>query len=102
MRSFLAFIAALFGLGALVAVAADAAASSPFRLRPLGEVWFALHPDSFQLLQPAIERHIHPDAWDRVAEPVIFTPLVAILAGIAIVLFLLSRLFSGVGPQRLA
>jgi len=41
---------ALLGTGAL-------------RLRALGEWWFWLHPDSLQLLQPAVERHLSPDIW---------------------------------------
>jgi hypothetical protein len=48
----------------------------------LGELWYAIHPDSLQLLQPAIQRHLHPALWDWVVQPallswawVIFTAL---------------------------
>lgn len=102
MRAVLAFLAALVGLAALGALALDVSAAGPLRLRVLGEVWFELHPDSFQLLQPAVERHLHPAVWDYAVEPLIFAPAVAVLAGIAVVLFLLSRFFRGPAPERLA
>jgi hypothetical protein len=48
----------------------------------LGELWYAIHPDSLQLLQPAVQRHLHPALWDWVVQPallswawVIFTAL---------------------------
>jgi len=34
------------------------------QLTALGEWWFWAHPDSLQLLQPAIERHISPALFD--------------------------------------
>jgi hypothetical protein len=37
----------------------------------LGELWYAIHPASLQLLQPAIQRHIDPALWDRVVQPML-------------------------------
>ena len=54
------FLAA--GLG-LIAWDAFAGGGDGFRLRALGEIWFMLHADSLQLLQPAVERHISPDLY---------------------------------------
>ena len=41
-----------------------ATAESAPELSALGDIWFALHPNSLQLLQPAIERHVSPVLWD--------------------------------------
>ena len=37
----------------------------------LGELWYAINPASLQLLQPAIQRHIHPALWDWVVQPML-------------------------------
>jgi hypothetical protein len=65
--------ALLLGLG-LVVAASDLLAAG--RLRALGEWWFTLAPDSLQLLQPAIERHVARWLWD----PVMLTLLQVSLA----------------------
>jgi hypothetical protein len=65
--------ALLMGLG-LVFAASDLLAAG--RLRALGEWWFMLAPDSLQLLQPALERHVARWLWD----PVMLTLLQASVA----------------------
>lgn len=54
----------------------------------LGEVWFALHADSLQLLQPAVQRHIHPGIWDYGIQPLLLWPAwaVALIPPVVIVL----------------
>jgi hypothetical protein len=71
-------------LGALV-LGTDilAAGEGPFRLSALGEWWFWLHPDSLQLLQPAIERHLSPSLWDPGVQTLLEWPLAAELFGLA-------------------
>ena len=39
-------------------------AGSSLQMTPLGETCFKLFPTTFPLLQPAIERQIHPLLWD--------------------------------------
>ncbi|MGF1500460.1 MAG: hypothetical protein ACFBSD_01470 [Paracoccaceae bacterium] len=88
-------IAALLFLGlALVVLGIDlwpliaggeASEEAGFRLSALGEWWYTLHPDSLQLLQPAIERHITPYLWDPVILSLLEAPLAvefAVLAGL--------------------
>ena len=36
-----------------------------------GKLWYDLNPGSLQLLQPAIQRHIHPALWDWVVAPLL-------------------------------
>ena len=57
----------------------------PLRLSALGEWWFWLHPDSLQLLQPAVERHLSPSLWDPGVQTLLEWPF-------AVELFALSGL----------
>jgi hypothetical protein len=57
----------------------------------LGELWYAVHPASLQLLQPAIQRHIHPALWDLVVQPILLCWAFAVFAVPGIVLLALFR-----------
>ncbi|MEO1331791.1 MAG: hypothetical protein AAFW46_19350, partial [Pseudomonadota bacterium] len=57
----------------------------------LGALWFAVHPSSLQLLQPAVERHLDPVLWDPYILAALEAPafvsalvLAAIFAGLAL------------------
>ncbi|WP_305987654.1 hypothetical protein [Roseibium sp. MMSF_3544] len=50
------------------------------RLEPLGQFLFELFPDTFPILQPAIERHIHPALWDPVLLTAMTWPVWAVFA----------------------
>jgi hypothetical protein len=69
----------VFLLLGVVVLVSDAlgAAGEPFRLSALGEWWFWLHPDSLQLLQPAVERHLSPSLWDPGIQTLLEWPLAA-------------------------
>jgi hypothetical protein len=54
----------LIGACVLVADSLSGFNEGAFRLKSLGEWWFWADPDSLQLLQPAIERHISPYLFD--------------------------------------
>ncbi len=41
---------------------------------PFGQQWFALHAPSLQVLQPAVQRYLHPAIWDFGIQPVLETP----------------------------
>lgn len=53
--------------------------------------WFQTHPDSLQLLQPAIERHVSVWLFEDVIQPLLEAPLV-LVAGIGALLFLVPGL----------
>jgi hypothetical protein len=57
----------------------------------LGELWYAVHPASLQLLQPAIQRHIHPALWDWVIQPILLCWAWAVFTALGIVLLALFR-----------
>lgn len=79
---------------ALVVVVADVLLVSDggeYRLRSLGEWWFSLHPGSLQLLQPAIERHIHPFLWDPVMQTLLIWPAVIDLLGLGLIILAIAE-----------
>jgi hypothetical protein len=57
----------------------------------LGTVWFRVHPDSLQLLEPAIARHVSPALWDYGVLPLLTTPIAVVLAVLAALAWLLRR-----------
>jgi hypothetical protein len=59
-----------------------------FTLRALGQWWFFIHPDSLQLAQPAIERHVAPFLWDPVLLSVLQVPAAALFAVLGAALLL--------------
>ncbi|MCL5777580.1 hypothetical protein M1105_11360 [Limibaculum sp. FT325] len=80
-------------IGAALVLGADVTAAlrdgAGFRLSALGEWWFALHPDSLQLLQPAVERHLSPALWDPGIQTLLEWPLAveALVLGALLLLF---------------
>ncbi|MCO5093403.1 hypothetical protein [Bosea sp. (in: a-proteobacteria)] len=87
------FVAA--GFVALVIDGARSIADSVLRFTPLGDVLQAVMQERFQLVQPAIERNIHPWLWD----PLLLTLLKAPAAGVAL-LFGFGLLWLGRRPPE--
>jgi len=81
----------LIALSAGALVGDVLAAKDGFRLRAVGEVWFQIHPDSLQLLQPALERHVAVWLWDPVMLTLLTWPLAPVLAVPGLALLLLRR-----------
>jgi hypothetical protein len=57
----------------------------------LGELWYAVHPASLQLLQPAIQRHIDPALWDWVVQPILLCWAWAVFVVLGVLLLMLFR-----------
>lgn len=76
-------------LVALGLVAGGVDLVSDGQLRALGAWWFALHRDSLQLLQPALERHVAVWLWDPLMLTLLQWPLALVLAGAGLVLLAL-------------
>ncbi|MEM6973766.1 MAG: hypothetical protein AAF577_13260 [Pseudomonadota bacterium] len=64
MLRLIALVFALVTLGLILNDGYRSLAAGGWSPLSLGEVWFAVSPTSLQLLQPAVERHLHPDVWD--------------------------------------
>jgi hypothetical protein len=57
----------------------------------LGELWYAIHPASLQLLQPAIQRHLDPALWDRIVQPMLLWWAWALFTALGLALLMLFR-----------
>ncbi len=80
-----ALLRLLFRLGgyvmlacALVAIIADASksiAQSELVLLPLGQLWFDQSPDTLNMAQAAIQRHVSPFLWDPIIQTLLTWPV---------------------------
>jgi len=99
----LRFLVRMFGYflvaGGFVALLTDGArsiANSALRFTPLGETALTLLGERFRLLQPAVERNLHPVLWDPVLVQMLQVPTAA--AGLLLG-FLLLWLGTAPKPQ---
>lgn len=74
------------GFVVLLTDGARSIADSVLRVTPLGETLLALVGERFRLLQPAVERNLHPILWDPVLIHLLQVPTAAagLLLGIAL------------------
>ena len=92
------WIARILGLAGLAVLASDVLgwiSDGRVRLSALGEWWFAIHRDSLQVLQPAIERHVESwlpfTIWDPGIQTLLEWPLAAELGALSMIFYMLSR-----------
>jgi hypothetical protein len=69
------------GFVALVIDGTRSIANNALSFTPLGEVAYAVFKDRYLLLQPAIERHIHPLLWDPIVLNITLAPA-SLVAGV--------------------
>jgi len=79
------------GFAALVVDGARSIAASKVMVSAFGETAYQVFPHSFPLIQPAIERHLHPALWDPVLLSVFLTPTWLVLAVLGVLLFWAAR-----------
>jgi hypothetical protein len=70
-----------------------------FPMTPIGQIWFAIHPASLQLLEPALERHVQPLLWDWVPSlwqsivfPLLQQSAAVVLIGLGVAILLVRAL----------
>lgn len=79
------------GFAALIIDGTRSIAASNIVVTKFGQTAFALFPKSFPILQPAVERHIHPLLWDPFLLAIFLAPTFAVLAVIGILLIWIVR-----------
>ena len=59
-----------------------------FTLTDLGSFWYSLHPNSLQLLEPAVTRYLSPFLWDPIFITILLYPATSVfgLPGLLLVL----------------
>lgn len=73
---------------ALVAIIADASksiAGSELVLLPLGQLWFDQSPETLNMAQAAIQRHISPFLWDPVLQTLLTWPIWGVLGPLGLI-----------------
>lgn len=80
------YLSVAAGFVALVIDGARSIANAGLRFTPVGEVLIAIIQERYQLIQPAIERNLHPWLWDPLLLSVLRAPVaaVALLLGFAL------------------
>lgn len=81
----------LLGLGLLIGDMAVWNDGETTRFTSIGEWWFWAHPNSLQIAQPAIERHVAPWLWDPVIQTTLLWPLAVVILVIAGILIAIGR-----------
>ena len=65
--------------------------SGAVAMTPVGQIWYALHPGSLNLVQAVVERYLHPVLWDPVIFSILLLPAALLFLAIGIVLALVFR-----------
>ena len=65
--------------------------SGRFNPTDVGALWYLVHPESLQLLQPAVERHIHPFLWDPITITILLSPAFLVFGVLAILLLMVGQ-----------
>jgi hypothetical protein len=90
----LRLIGFLIAAGAVLIAVLDWQASGgtadTFRFRDIGTVWASLHRDSLLLFQPAVERYLSVDLWQKVIQPFLLFPAAPVVLVIGLVFFMLG------------
>jgi hypothetical protein len=76
---------------AMVADGVRSLAADAVVLTPLGQTWFALHPQSLGLAQAMVQRYVHPYLWDPILVTVLLWPTFAVGGVFGVVLMLIGR-----------
>jgi len=63
-----------------------------FPMTQIGTIWAAIHRNSLLLLQPAIERHVHPAIWEWFIFPVLQQSAAVVFIGLGVAILLLRAL----------
>ena len=60
-------------------------------LTDLGSFWYSFHPNSLQLLEPAVTRYLSPFLWDPIFITVLLYPATSVFGVPGLLLVLLTR-----------
>jgi hypothetical protein len=81
----------LVGAAAMLVVEVTRWLHTGIVLTPIGQVWATLHRESLLLLQPAVERHIHPALWSWVLQPILEAPALPVFLALGLASLWLGR-----------
>ena len=93
MRFLLRTISLLVLVLAVIAGVIDAiksVAASKVEFTPLGLAWFEISPDTLNLVQAAVQRHVHPYLWDPVIQWILLQPTWAVFLAVSLLFYLIA------------
>jgi hypothetical protein len=91
LARFLGFILIAAGFVGLVIDGTRSIANGTLMFTPLGAVGFRVFGERYLLLQPAIERHVHPALWDPVVLTLTLLPASALGIALGVLLLWLGQ-----------
>ena len=65
--------------------------TNDFTLTDLGSFWYSFHPNSLQLLEPAVTRYLNPFLWDSIFITVLLYPATSVFGLPGLLIVLLTR-----------
>ena len=65
--------------------------TNDFTLTDLGSFWYSFHPNSLQLLEPAVTRYLNPFLWDPIFITVLLYPATSVFGLPGLLLVVLTR-----------
>ena len=94
------WILIIAALAALVYDAVGWARGDGFVMHAAGEVWYAVSPDTLNMLQAGIQRNVSPYLWDPVIVTVLLWPALLVLGVPGLLLVWLFRRRNGYRRRR--
>ena len=79
------------GFAALIIDGTRSIAAASLNLTPFGTTAYYMFPKSFPLLQPAVERHLHPWVWDPFLLGLFLAPTFVVLPVLGLLLIWMVR-----------
>ncbi|WP_150525264.1 hypothetical protein [Roseibium sediminis] len=71
---------------ALIADGSYSIAQSDLMARPFGQIWFSYSPETLNLAQAVIQRHVSPVLWDPIVQTLLTWPVWAVTGPLALIL----------------
>ncbi|MGF9565280.1 hypothetical protein [Neorhizobium sp. JUb45] len=81
-------LAAAIGSGTLDSI--QSVATSSVALASLGDLWIAVSPGTLVAAEDAVERYIHPEAWQQGASFLLAQPACAVFLVLALILWIIG------------
>lgn len=79
------------GFAALIVDGTRSIAASALKLSSFGDLCGQIFPNSFPLLQPAVERNIHPLVWDPILRGFFLAPAWLVLIAFGLLLLWMAQ-----------
>ncbi|RST87753.1 hypothetical protein EJC49_03850 [Aquibium carbonis] len=94
IRFFFRFLSVVSLAVAVILAVIDATrsiAASELVLTPLGTSWFAVSPETLNLAQAVVQRHVFPALWDPILVTILTLPGFVVFLALALLFYMIGR-----------